>query len=85
MGEPVEKLQSFGSLMHFRPENAPANATQRCTDNGGCPAVAECPFDARKIYLNMENNGWPVNVISTDTRLEARQKAFRHRSIPQHV
>lgn len=76
MGEPVEKLQSFGSLMHFRAENAPSDAADRCTERGGCPAAADCPFDGRKIYLNMENHGWPVNVISSDTRLEARQKAL---------
>ncbi|MFK7803774.1 MAG: Gfo/Idh/MocA family protein [Anaerolineae bacterium] len=77
LGAPVEKLQSFGSLMHFRPENGPPNAAQRCTDGeDGCPAAADCPFDARKIYLNMENNGWPVNVLTADTRLEARQTAL---------
>jgi predicted dehydrogenase len=74
MGQPVEKLHSFGSLMHFRPENAPANATARCTDP--CPAASECPFDARQIYLNPELTRWPVTAITEDLSHEARVRAL---------
>jgi predicted dehydrogenase len=74
IGLPVRRLQSFGSLRHFRPENAPPDATLRCTD--GCPVAETCPFDARRIYLNMSNKGWPVTAISTDLSLEGRLKAL---------
>ncbi|MFN2139706.1 MAG: Gfo/Idh/MocA family protein [Candidatus Promineifilaceae bacterium] len=74
LGLPVKRLQSFGSLRHFRPENAPPGATMRCTD--GCPAAEICPFDARRIYLNMSNEGWPVTAITNDLSLEGRQKAL---------
>jgi predicted dehydrogenase len=74
MSRHVEKLHSFGSLIHYRQANAPAGATQRCTD--GCPVAEQCPWDARKLYLNPSYTGWPISVISEDTSLEARQRAL---------
>lgn len=74
VGVPVKRLQSFGSLRHFRPENAPEGATRRCTD--GCPAADTCPFDARRLYLNMENEGWPVTAVTGNLTLESRQHAL---------
>jgi len=47
-----ETLSSVGSLLHYRPENAPPGAPQRCTD--GCPAAESCPFYAPRIYLEMQ-------------------------------
>jgi predicted dehydrogenase len=47
-----QTLSSVGSLLHYRPENAPVGATKRCTD--GCPAAESCPFYAPRIYLEME-------------------------------
>lgn len=49
--DPVIWLASSGSLLHFRPENAPAGAPDRCTD--GCPAQMTCPFYAPAIYRDM--------------------------------
>ena len=48
-GRRCVKVSSSGSLMHWRPENAPAGAAARCK---GCPdSVREgCPFDAYKLY-----------------------------------
>lgn len=75
IGVPVKRLQSFGSLRHFRSENAPEGATLRCTDD--CPAAESCPFDARQVYLNMNNEGWPVTAVTSDLSLEGRQKALK--------
>ena len=74
IGLPVKRLHSFGSLRHYRAENAPDGATLRCTDD--CPVAESCPFDARRIYLNMDNEGWPVSAVTTDLSLEGRQKAL---------
>lgn len=43
------RIASFGSLMHWRPENAPRGAAMRCID---CPAAVreKCPFDAVRLY-----------------------------------
>lgn len=51
LGRKVQRLQSFGSLTHFRPENAPPGAPERCTD--GCPAADDCPWYAPHLYLDM--------------------------------
>jgi predicted dehydrogenase len=51
-GETPHSLSSFGSLRHFKPENAPPGAPERCTD--GCPAEDNCPFYAPAIYINLE-------------------------------
>jgi predicted dehydrogenase len=71
---PVVRLSSFGSLMHFRPENAPPGAPKRCTD--GCPASEDCPYFAPRLYLT-EDVGWPTETISVDLSLEARLHALQ--------
>jgi len=70
---PVTRLNSFGSLIHYRPENAPPGALARCTD--GCPVADDCPWYAPRLYLQ-EYTGWPTSVISEDTSLEARRRAL---------
>jgi predicted dehydrogenase len=70
---PVTRLNSFGSLIHYRPENAPEGAPKRCTD--GCPAADDCPWYAPHLYLR-NYTGWPVSVISEDSSLEARRRAL---------
>ncbi|MFN3982071.1 MAG: Gfo/Idh/MocA family protein, partial [Caldilinea sp.] len=50
--QPVTRLSSVGSLMHFRSENVGPEIPHRCTD--GCPIEATCPFSARAIYLDYE-------------------------------
>ena len=46
---PAKRVASFGSLKHFRPENAPPGAPARCLD--GCPA-RDCPYNAEKLYFD---------------------------------
>lgn len=48
---PCRRLSSFGSLIHYRPENAPPGAPDRCTD--GCPAADQCPWYAPRLYLDI--------------------------------
>ncbi|NOV02125.1 Gfo/Idh/MocA family protein [Paenibacillus planticolens] len=49
MGEPCERITSFGSLMHFNEDHAPEGAPARCLD--GCPAESTCQYYAPKYYL----------------------------------
>ncbi|MEC5423441.1 Gfo/Idh/MocA family oxidoreductase [Virgibacillus sp. C22-A2] len=58
-------VSSFGSLMHFKKENAPEGAPLRCLD--GCPAENECPFHAGRYYLG-EGRGWARKFTTDDTR-----------------
>jgi len=60
-----DKISSFGSLLHFKKENKPEDATERCLD---CPAHVErnCAYSAKKIYLERVERGvitWPVHII----------------------
>jgi len=43
-------LSSVGSLIHYRPENAPPGAPRRCLD--GCPAAQTCRYYAPWVYLD---------------------------------
>ena len=81
-GSRCERVSSFGSLIYFKPENAPKGAASRCLD--GCPAKENCPYDAEKIYLTNPETGvlggnteWPIDTLSEhpskETILEAIQ------------
>lgn len=72
-GEKALKLNSFGSLDHFRAENCPEGATERCTD--GCP-VKDCPFNAEKFYLS-RLPGWPTHVLHPEPTVENIMEALR--------
>ncbi|MGH8928520.1 MAG: Gfo/Idh/MocA family protein, partial [Acidimicrobiia bacterium] len=74
LNSPVRRLSSVGTLFEFRPERAPIGATRRCTDP--CP-VDDCPYDARRVYLNPTLTGWPVHVITDDLSHEGRLAALR--------
>jgi hypothetical protein len=73
-GEECSRLSSFGSLLHFKRENAPAGAPERCLD--GCPAENNCPHNAYRHYLS-KNAYWIKDMISFDGSFEAREKALR--------
>ncbi len=75
IGRKAVRVHSTGTLKHFRSENAPKGAPKHCLDP--CPARETCPYDVHKIYLNMENNGWPINAITSDLSYEGRLKALR--------
>ncbi|MEH7746561.1 Gfo/Idh/MocA family oxidoreductase [Neobacillus drentensis] len=55
IGKDCKRISSYGSLMHFKEENAPVGAPNRCLE--GCPAELECPFHAGRYYLG-EGKGW---------------------------
>ena len=68
-GDRCLKIQSFGSLDHFRPENAPEGAAERCLD--GCLCRERCLYDAERIYLDgphcglrQGKDGWPNTVVA---------------------
>ena len=72
-GADCRSISSFGSLTHFKAENAPAGAPLRCLD--GCPVADTCPFYAPKFYLTGKT-GWPMSTISDDVSMEALTKAL---------
>ncbi|MFF7989023.1 Gfo/Idh/MocA family protein [Kitasatospora xanthocidica] len=54
VGRRVAKVSSFGSLTHFRPEAAPAGATDRCVT---CPLQDTCAYSATTLYRDGLRNG----------------------------
>ncbi|CAL1701458.1 unnamed protein product [Somion occarium] len=59
------RVSSFGSLQHFRKISKPpaAGSATRCFD---CAHEKECPYSARKIYLDPVSQGnthWPASTI----------------------
>jgi len=43
------KISSYGSLYHFRSENKPEGASERCVD---CPVEKSCAWSAKRHYLD---------------------------------
>jgi predicted dehydrogenase len=77
VGRPARRVASFGSLSHFRPEQAPKGAPARCTD--GCPVQERCPHDAVRFYLGPDDKlarFWPWTDLGLDPAREARRRAL---------
>ncbi|MGW4735466.1 Gfo/Idh/MocA family protein [Streptomyces shenzhenensis] len=63
-GRRIETVASFGELTHFRPENAPAGATDSCLT---CPVEPGCPYSAGKLYypaLRGTGGAWPISHVT---------------------
>ncbi|MFB3895953.1 MAG: Gfo/Idh/MocA family protein [bacterium] len=66
MGVSCLAAHSFGALKHFRKEEKPAGAGNRCLECGIEPL---CPYSAKRLYLGGLSRGvttWPVNVLTLD-------------------
>ena len=77
VGQPARRVVSFGSLTHYRAEDAPEGAPERCTD--GCPVQAQCPHDAERFYLGPDEKlarSWPWVDVSLDPSRQARRRAL---------
>ncbi len=73
----IEEVASFGGLKHFRPENKPAGAADRCLD---CPVEPDCPYSAPKLYmptLRDEGAVWPVTHVTEATDEAGLREALR--------
>ncbi|HET9143075.1 Gfo/Idh/MocA family oxidoreductase [Actinophytocola sp.] len=77
VGRPIERVSSFGALSHFRPENQPEGAADRCLD---CAVEPDCPYSAARLYLGMVRGGrtgWPVSVLTDDPTEAGVRAALR--------
>lgn len=77
VGSHCTKVSSFGSLGHFKAENAPEGAPEYCLD--GCPASDTCPYNAERIYLQSKGVHVPVirKVVSLENTDESVREALR--------
>ncbi|MFJ6831976.1 Gfo/Idh/MocA family protein [Streptomyces sp. NPDC091209] len=77
LGQPPVRVSSFGRLSHFRPENRPEGAADRCLD---CAVENTCPYSARREYgdrLARGEHHWPLSVLVDDFTPEALETALR--------
>ncbi len=82
VGRPARRVSSFGSLLHFRPEEAPEGATDRCLD---CPVEPRCPYSAPRLYLSCledarrtgRSEPWPLSVVTGSRTPEGVLEALR--------
>ncbi|HOX36745.1 MAG TPA: Gfo/Idh/MocA family oxidoreductase [Candidatus Brocadiia bacterium] len=77
IGAKYVSVASFGSLKHFRRENQPVGAADRCLD---CGIEPNCPYSAKKIYFASLAKGpgrFPVSVITPEPTVESVTKALR--------
>ncbi|MFD0903650.1 Gfo/Idh/MocA family protein [Actinomadura sediminis] len=77
MGETPARVSSFGRLSHFRPENRPEGAADRCVD---CTAEPRCAYSAPRLYLGglRRGEGWPLGAVTDDRTEEGVLRALRH-------
>ncbi len=76
LGQPCRRVSSFGSLLHFRRENQPAGAADRCVE---CGVESQCPYSAKRFYfdrLNTKQLGWPLDVVDPQMTAETLQAAL---------
>jgi predicted dehydrogenase len=79
MGRRCTKVASFGSLLHFRREQKPAEAgaALRCVE---CAYEPQCPYSAPRFYMAVYERGWrgwPLDVITTEVTPENIMDAVR--------
>ena len=74
LGERCRRLSSFGSLSHFRPENAPKGAPKNCLE--GCPAEDTCPYFAPRSYMDSSSH-WAVHAGIAHLNPEEKREFLR--------
>lgn len=77
VGRAIRRVASFGSLTHFRPENRPGGAADRCLDCGVEPA---CPYSAVRFYSRCleRGAGWPLDALIERYTEDDLLAALRH-------
>jgi predicted dehydrogenase len=77
-GRPPARVSSFGSLSHFRPEERPEAAADRCLD---CPLEPSCPYSAPRLYLGClgdpDSEFWPLSAVTQGRTEEEVLAALR--------
>lgn len=66
-GRTPARVSSFGGLTHFRAEERPEGAADRCVD---CPLERTCAYSAKRLYLNClgdpDSEFWPLSAVTDD-------------------
>jgi predicted dehydrogenase len=79
IGRPALRVVSFGSLHHFRPDQAPEGAAERCVD---CQVERSCPYSAVRIYRRgldpSARESYFTAVMAPELTPSAVEEALRH-------
>lgn len=62
VGSDAKRIASFGSLRHFKEENAPEGSAARCLQ---CKVADKCQYNAVKAYLPVRGE-WPATLLGPD-------------------
>ena len=75
---PAVRVSSFGSLTHFTAANKPTGAGSNCLD---CAVEPDCPYSARRIYLDHVDEPaaqqWPLSVLALEVNEATITEALR--------
>ena len=75
---PAVRVSSFGRLTHFTAANKPAGAGSNCLN---CAVEPECPYSARRIYLDHVDEPaaqqWPLSVLALEVNEATITEALR--------
>jgi predicted dehydrogenase len=77
VGQPPQRVSSFGRLSHFTRDHQPDGAADRCLD---CAVETSCAYSAARLYGGMLSRGqhtWPLDVIVDDFTPAALDDALR--------
>jgi predicted dehydrogenase len=76
VGRPIRRVASFGGLAHFRPEQRPAGAADRCLD---CGVEPDCPYSAVRFYARHldRDDDWPLVAVVEDRTKAGLAAALR--------
>lgn len=72
VGSEARKVASFGSLRHFKEENAPEGSAARCLE---CKAADRCHYNAVRAYMPVRGS-WPAVLLGADQSEEGIIKAL---------
>lgn len=72
VGSDAKRIASFGSLRHFKEENAPEGSVERCLQ---CKAAEKCQYSAVKAYLPVRGE-WPATLLGPDQSEAGIMKAL---------
>ena len=75
LGRRCQRISSFGSLTHFRPDRIGTEVPERCTD--GCPLADDCLYNALRLYLDPVVGEFALNAVSLDRRPESIRHALK--------
>lgn len=74
VGSEAKKIASFGSLAHFKEENAPEGSAARCLE---CNMADQCQYNAVRAYMPVRGT-WPATVLGSDQSEEGIRKALEN-------